>query len=1111
MTKKRIALLVAQGDEEYQSEFITGFLKEAGLIGFDVFVFSMFIKYQNTRGREIGDSNIYGLINYDRFDAVAVMMDSIQTPGVAGKLEAKIKECFSGPVVLIDRQSKDFPVIWTDGYDLIYNTVSHLIEVHGFKDIGFLTGKKWHPHSITRVRAYRKAMEDHGLTVREDRLFDGDFWYTSGALCAEKILRNRNDMPEAIACANDCMAIGLCEALTRKGVRIPEDIAVTGYGSGEEGQTSPQPLTSPYIPSEYYGGFAVDALVRLFEGKDIGEPHPDINLFIGSSCGCEYEDKSFVCERRDSWGTSMSDEGYYSIFNYLMDDMMEHEELDSFLDIVFSYIYQLGDIDSFHLCLNSELVTDDEMNVSAGSDAGYSESMLHAIEYHKNLNMKRRVGTDVFFNSEDMLPVSPESDEPVSYFFLPVHFGSRSYGYAVLSYGSEARSYDEVARLWIKAVSRGLEMVRRAHINKKGLVKGADVVDYKTPEKVAAGAMLSDADKENMALVQNILDNNLLTYHFQPIVNVKDGTIYSYEALMRSDTEKMIAPLDIIKYAYVMGRLSEVEKHTFFNVLSRMETDENLKESRVFVNSIPGCKLSGEDATKVDSMMRRCGERLIVELTEQAEIGDEELDELKDRCKSLGVGMAVDDYGTGYSNISNLLRYMPNYVKIDRSLLSDIHNSNSKQHFVKSVIDFCHHNNIMALAEGVETSEELHTVILLGADLIQGFYTAKPSAEVKTEIDGEIAEEIKKYYKEYENGEGKETYVAGRTNRVMLSNLERDGVGTILVTNNEVTYRDITIVGTPGVKSGIHVNVQNGYTGIITLENAYLSTRDNHPVIKLEEEANVIIVLVGDNHISGGGIRVPEGSRIYFEGDGNLTMNLTGDDYYGIGGGVKSHHGSLEFFQDGKIEINSNGKNGIGIGSGLGGTIKIAKGGYSINLNGDNGVAIGSFDGNSDIEIANCEVNTDILMFNGVGVGSLGREAKVQISKASLKCYIGGRHITAVGTLGDGTSDINIEDSAINLDIGADNSSALGSVLGSSGIRILRSSLKVVAKGKVADTFGGSSENTDLYIHSSDINLLIDAPETTSDTRASDENVKLIQSRYRAEINGKSVQRTIKK
>ena len=87
---KKIAVLLGQAEEAYQSGFMKGLMERAFECGFDVYAFSMYIKYQNTKEREVGDSNIYNLINYDLFDAVIIMSDVIQTPGVEKEIEEKI-------------------------------------------------------------------------------------------------------------------------------------------------------------------------------------------------------------------------------------------------------------------------------------------------------------------------------------------------------------------------------------------------------------------------------------------------------------------------------------------------------------------------------------------------------------------------------------------------------------------------------------------------------------------------------------------------------------------------------------------------------------------------------------------------------------------------------------------------------------------------------------------------------------------------------------------------------------------------------------------------------------------------------------------------------------
>ena len=114
---------------------------------------------------------------------------------------------------------------------------------------------------------------------------------------------------------------------------------------------------------------------------------------------------------------------------------------------------------------------------------------------------------------------------------------------------------------------------------------------------------------------------------------------------------------------------------------------------------------------------------------------------------------------------------MPKYVKIDRMLLTNIHEDHQKQHFVKDIIEFAHDNDIVTLAEGVELDVELREAIRLGADLIQGYYTARPSAEAIQEIYKRVITEIVQYNQNEMTRYGKKTYVITDENEISMVQL----------------------------------------------------------------------------------------------------------------------------------------------------------------------------------------------------------------------------------------------------------------------------------------------------------------------------------------------------
>ena len=1109
MKRKKIALLIAQADEEYQSDFVRGAMKKAFAEGVDLYVFSMYIKYQNTREREIGDANIYNLVNYSNFDGIIVLSDMIQTQGVEPAIQKKIHECFSGPVICVDKDSEYFSTFWTDGYRSVYDTICHMIEVHGITDIAYLTGKKDHVHSIRRLDAYRDAMKAHGLSVREDRIYYGDFWYFSGTSFAEELLRDRRHLPEAVVCANDPMAIGVAIGMQKAGLRIPDDIAIVGYGSSEEGRTSPSPITSPYIPGSYYGGYAVECILKKMAGEVIEEPNPKTRFFIGKSCGCEPSRQAFSMPLRTEWATDNSEGGFQSLHDYMKEDILLTDSLEDFFRTVYDYIYFCTGLKRMDIYLDERWNDTQQLVKNEFFNEGYPKQMLHVLSFDTDnsgrcvVDTTRRMDTSLMLNTE-------ETGRPEGHFFVPLFFENKSFGYAVFDYGDVPKSYDTVLRFWMNAVSLGLETLRRTiafNFFNKFMTPEMEPM-FKLSEEYSGRKLeddhLSEEERNERADVAKLLDENKFNYCFQPIVRAEDGEIFSYEALMRSGSEKKISPLRIIHHANGLGRLRDIERATFLNVLSIMDEKKELfGDRKVFINSIPGIRLKQEDQDKVDDLLRKYSGNVVVELTEQAELEDDTLEELKAHLMELGTRIAVDDYGTGYSNVSNLLRYMPNCVKIDRSLLSEIQNSSQKQHFVRNIIEFCHENEIMALAEGVETSEELRTVIRLGADLIQGFYVARPSEEIITSVNSDKKMEIARFYRERVDGLSDQVYVAGKTLRITTNNLSKEDKTTILVGQKGSAYRDLIIAGTPNVSSDIHIEVMEGYSGTITLENVIFTSKKHRPCIRMAENADLRIRLVGENNLKGGGILVPESSSLTVEGDGSLKIFLEGSDVFAIGNEFGKRHGALEFYQEGEISVESNGMNMVGIGSELGGSIRINKGKYSFYMSGNEGVGIGSFKGSDELNIHDCDIYMDCTFREGVCVGNLYSSMKLEAMNALFRLNTSGMKSAIIGTLDGEEAIIHMHDLSIRMSIRSDLSTAFGSLTGKSRIELCSAAFRYKGSETEAYIFGGTNPDSDVYLDNSDFKVRMTSGTLT---KTSKDRCVIERGIVDIEINGEAVE-----
>ncbi len=1179
--RKRIALLLGQPEEYYQSCFISGFLESAFGNNLDVCVYAMYIKYQNNPAREKGESAIFSLIPYDRFDAVVVMADTIQTPGIASEIEEKIHKDYKGKVLFVDSDSPYFPSIHTDNYNPEKKIVSHLIEKHGYRDIIFLAGKSWHPHSQIRLQAYKDAMTEHGLKVDEKNIYYGDFWYTSGESLAETLLSSDRPLPDAVACANDCMAMGLANGLIRGGVRIPEDVAVVGYDSINESRHAPIPVTSVNIPSDVFGRYAADTVYDMICGGTVRPFRANPDLFIGGTCGCGCDSARPAYYRRDSWSTELSEGTVHSVLTHMDEDLMEQSTVTGLISSIFSYTYLIGSFDSFDICLNRNWENFSDNRNNRGK---FEDNLVRIISCGSEDESRNKISFDQTIRSDELLPeICDQRDKPEAYFFMPMNYEDIVYGYAVISYSDPGHGITGEYRSWLKSVTRSLEYFRRTEAlirgnrilgegslrdnltglyNYHGFYKQAatlvgmtrnnggyvsvlavDICDLSkinntygrrdgdnaiiavasildsvfstrnclcfcigngemvavrittregeseilelkeefmrrlheynekseldfdialysgietgSPEDVTSlealvnvavlkkntvkteahrirlDQTLTPEEQEEANLVCRILDDNLIDYHFQPIVNAKDGSIYAYEALMRPCVTPHMMPDTVLRYATYLNRLYDVEKLTYMNV-SRIIIEKDISHGgtrKVFVNSIPGQRLTDDSVKEFrEELDKVCGS-MVVELTEKSEISDEELRILKSEIESLGMQVAVDDYGTGYSNVSNFLRYMPDYVKIDRMLLSGIHVSPQKQHFVKDIIQFSHDNGIMALAEGVENVEEMKAVIELGIDLLQGYYVSRPSKKAVDSIPKSIIDEITTINLGSADSPQPREYYAGRESRINMASLCENKYSSIVIRGGRKTYNDFIVAGVPGIDSLITIMATEGYSGKIILDNASLGISSHSgPAIDITDGSSVTLSLRGNSYLNGG-IRVSEDSTLVIDGDGLLAINVSGDEYYGVGNGIGEEHGDLIFEQNGTLSIMGSGKNGIGIGSGLGGNISIRRGKYILNIMGDEGVGIGASRGPANMEISECSIESDLSFTNSVTLGSISGAVDINMRNVGFFNKMNGRNCIAIGSVGSKDVSIKINSVGIENQIKSERACVLGTTL----------------------------------------------------------------------------------
>lgn len=290
------------------------------------------------------------------------------------------------------------------------------------------------------------------------------------------------------------------------------------------------------------------------------------------------------------------------------------------------------------------------------------------------------------------------------------------------------------------SVSGGIAWYPESSTNLITLRKYADFAMYQVKHSRKGELLEFDPEVYRTSLQERrcheefrrLINEELVTYRFQPIIDAKDGSVFAYEALMRVDLPTLHSPADVLRLAREENCLHEVERITFFCASSAYQALENagkvVPSALLFVNSIASQYLTPDELSEYSARYASILPRIVIEITEE-ECLDPKALRIKQTIRGSSGAFALDDYGSGYSNERSLLELSPNYIKIDLSIIRSIDTDANKRQIVSNTVSYAHQRGMKVVAEGLETADEVRTVLSLGVDLLQGFFLAMPQVE----------------------------------------------------------------------------------------------------------------------------------------------------------------------------------------------------------------------------------------------------------------------------------------------------------------------------------------------------------------------------------------------
>lgn len=250
---------------------------------------------------------------------------------------------------------------------------------------------------------------------------------------------------------------------------------------------------------------------------------------------------------------------------------------------------------------------------------------------------------------------------------------------------------------------------------------------------LATPVVAADLPASLPALLARILQDRLIQVVFQPIVYLGGGGLVGYEALVRGPSNTLLhSPVALFEHAARLGLQGQLDRACVEMVLAEFARQQ--LPGTLFVNVIPDTLLDGhlpaQELARLLAAQALPPERVVLELTEmQPRAGYPALCQVAADLRRIGVRLALDDLGEGFSNLRLWSELRPDLVKLDKYFVQQIHQDALKLQFVRSLLDMARAAGAVLVAEGIELAEELAVLCELGVVMGQGYLVARPAAQ----------------------------------------------------------------------------------------------------------------------------------------------------------------------------------------------------------------------------------------------------------------------------------------------------------------------------------------------------------------------------------------------
>lgn len=477
---KQILVMMCAINLDNQRKLLEGMIEAAKETDDNLYVFANYVSYKDKLEHIQGSYQIMQLPDFKKFDGVIFAPNTIQYRPALEYVQKAIRE--SGiAAVSIDSELPDMAFLGVASYEAEFEMVEHFIVEHGAKDIVYVSGSFFRPEGAKRYQAYCDAMQKHGLPLKEENIYEGNFGTDSGYDIAQKLLK-REKLPEYIICGNDAMAVAIIEAFKEKGICIPEDVKVAGFDDSEMCELQNPSLTTINKNQHYAGYRAVKEILAQINGEPPKVDNVPCELVFRRSCGCLKKEKYDIEKFKDHYlHSQVHTQRIADIMRNMSAEYSGMEKPEDLVEATKKYIAELG-MEQFYLCLCEK----DKIFGRKNEDlTGSVDLMQVSTDYTEEITIPLAYENEHFteydgFSKGLVLPEECRNRSGGNYYVIvPVYYQRWSYGYCVCG-NSRFPMDSSLFYACVMNIGIGLENIRKWMLLKDTVKRLNDMWIYDT-------------------------------------------------------------------------------------------------------------------------------------------------------------------------------------------------------------------------------------------------------------------------------------------------------------------------------------------------------------------------------------------------------------------------------------------------------------------------------------------------------------------------------------------------------------------------------------------------------------------------------------------------------